>query len=355
MGGIRVSVPGKLHLMGEHAVVYGKPALLAAIDKRCHVVLIPRSDKKIQIFSENLQREVKLTINEILENTFIAQKEWERFKRERDQSILKAITKDPIAYLIIAIGETLLYYNQKLMNGFTINVSSDIPIGAGLGSSAAIAVSISAAITLFLSKPLDKWSLHELSVLIEQKKHGNPSGSDPAAVLHGNLVWFRKESEVLKVIQPVPFGIVDPIASGFYLVDTGCPIESTGEMVAFVRELYEQKLDAVGRVFEDLEKLTRDMVMVIKNNHEESLIQVVRQGERNLEHLEIVPEQVKTVIRAIESSGGAGKISGGGGKVKGAGNILVYHPRRRELDRILKSFSLQAIPIRLGAAGLTIH
>ncbi len=43
---IKVSAPGKIHLMGEHSVVYGKPALLAAINKRVFVELVPRKDKK---------------------------------------------------------------------------------------------------------------------------------------------------------------------------------------------------------------------------------------------------------------------------------------------------------------------
>src|SRR6266852_4922112 len=44
-----VSAPGKLHLLGEHAVVYVKPAIIAAVDKRCYVDIAEKMDKKISI------------------------------------------------------------------------------------------------------------------------------------------------------------------------------------------------------------------------------------------------------------------------------------------------------------------
>lgn len=355
MQSITVSVPGKIHLMGEHAVVYGKPALIAAIDKRCRVTLTPREDSRIQIISEQLKQDVVLTIDEVMEKTYHAQKSWEKFRAEHDVSYLKDITKHPIDYLIIAVGETLLYYGIPPKNGFTLSINSEIPIGAGLGSSAALAVAIASAITVFLEKDIEHARIHEIAVLIEQKKHGNPSGGDPATVRAGNLVWFRKESDILSVIQPIPFGVLDPLASNFYLVDTGSSDESTGEMIQAVREMYDEKIEFVGNVFNDLEKLTRDMVIVLKNNHEEDLIAIIKQGEKRLEHLGVVSDHVKQIIRKIEDSGGAAKISGGGGKTKGVGTILVYHTDRKKLEDVLSQFQLEPLSIRLGAPGLTIH
>ncbi|MDP3941109.1 MAG: mevalonate kinase [bacterium] len=352
---ITVSAPGKIHLMGEHAVVYGKPALLAAIDRRCKVSLMPRGDRNIQIISKDTGLDVTLSLDEVLEKTYHAQKQWEDFLEKKDAQILKAITKDPADYLSIAVGETLIYFGMPPESGFTITVSSDIPMGAGLGSSAALAAAVASAIMTFLGKKLDMWTIHEIALLIEQKRHGNPSGGDTAIVSSGNLIWFRKESEVLKVVQRVPFGILDPIASRFFLVDTGIPEESTGEMVQAVRDLYDEKIEFVANVFNDLEKVTRDMVIVLKNNHEGDLIEIIRQGEKHLEQLEVVSDEVKEVIRSIEGSGGAAKISGGGGKLKGTGHLLVYHKDKKTLEDVLAKFNLMPVAIRLGASGLTVH
>ncbi|MEN9406847.1 MAG: hypothetical protein RLZZ455_63 [Candidatus Parcubacteria bacterium] len=355
MQAITVSAPGKIHLMGEHAVVYGKPALLAAIDRRCTVHLLPRSDAKIQIISKDTKTDVILTLDEVMEKTYRGQKQWEDFLDKKDSQILKAITKDPVDYLAIAIGETLLYLGVPPQSGFTLTITSDIPMGAGLGSSAALAAAVATAIITFLGKKLEMATVHEIAVLIEQKKHGNPSGGDAAIVSSGNLIWFRKESEVLKVVQRVPFGILDPIASRFYLVDTGIPEESTGEMVQAVRDLYNEKIEFVANVFNDLEKVTRDMVIVLKNNHEADLIEIIKQGEKNLEQLEVVSGNVKNIIRSIEASGGAAKISGGGGKIRGTGHLLVYHSDKKTLEDVLAQFNLTPVGIRLGASGLTVH
>lgn len=352
---ITVSAPGKIHLMGEHAVVYGKPALLAAIDRRCTVHLSPRDDWKFQLVSKDADIDATLTLDQVLEKTYHAQKQWEEFLEKKDAQILKAITKDPTDFLALAVGETLIYFGVPPQSGFTISVSSDIPMGAGLGSSAALAAAVASAITKFLGKELEMQTIHEISVLIEQKKHGNPSGGDAAIVSSGNLIWFRKESEVLKVVQRVPFGILDPIASNFYLVDTGIPDESTGEMVAAVRKLYDQKIEFVSNIFNDLEKVTRDMVIVLKNNHEGDLIEIIKQGEKNLERLEVVSSQVKKIIRSIEELGGAAKISGGGGKIKGTGHLLVYHKDKKTLEDVLAIYNLKPVGIRLGASGLTVH
>jgi len=355
MRAIAVSVPGKIFLMGEHAVVYGKPALYAAVDMRCKVTLTPRDDKKIVIVAKNFKKEITLTVDEVLSQTYAAQQSWEEFQKKGDIGILKLITKDPMDYLVIAVGETLLFYGVPIQEGFTLTIDSAIPIGSGLGSSAAVAVTIASAITLFLEKQIDHNTIHEVSVLIEQKKHGNPSGGDPATVTHGNLVWYRKESDLLKVIQPIPFAVLDPIASNFYLVDTGTPEESTGEMVHAVRQVYDKKLAFAANVFSELEKLTRDMVLVLKNNHEADLMSLLRQGERNLEELSVVSDFVKGVIREIEVSGGAAKISGGGGKTKGTGILVVYHPDGKKLAEVLKRYDLTPLSVRLGAPGLTVH
>ena len=66
---IVVSAPGKIHLLGEHAVVYGKPALLVAINKRCTVTLTPRKDKQIEIISKNFKKSIILSKKQILQKT----------------------------------------------------------------------------------------------------------------------------------------------------------------------------------------------------------------------------------------------------------------------------------------------
>ena len=111
---IIVSAPGKIHFLGEHVVVYGKPALLAAIDKRCTVLISHREDKRVEIVSKNFNKSLVVSAAAVLEGAKLAQKNWETFIASGNVSLLASLTKEPLAYPIIAIGETLLYYKKHL-------------------------------------------------------------------------------------------------------------------------------------------------------------------------------------------------------------------------------------------------
>lgn len=398
---ITVSAPGKIHFLGEHVVVYGKPALLAAIDKRCIVSLTPRSDKSIEIISENLKKSITVSGLAVLEGTKLAQKNWETFIKTGNVTILLNLTKDPLSYPILAIGETLLYFSSlsrknssrlprqggvartiNLKQGFTLSINSDIPMGAGLGSSAALAVCIAAAVSSFLQKShphstvissgarnpkeisrrftprddkLDLKEIYDIAFRTEQKKHGRPSGGDPATVLHGGLLWFRKESQDLIIMQKVPFIIPERISRNFYLVDSGRPVEGTGQMVAAVKAFHDKQTQQVHKIFDEQENLTRQLLSALKNGNDTLMIRIIRVGERNLEKLGVVSSNVKKLIREIEKSGGAAKISGGGGIKKGTGILLVYHNNRKALEAVLQSHKLSYFQTRLGVEGVKVE
>lgn len=352
---ITVSAPGKIHFLGEHVVVYGKPALLAAIDKRCVVSLTPRKDRQIEIVSENLKHSITVSGLAVLEGTKLAQKNWQEFIKTGNVALLLNLTKDPLSYPILAIGESLLFYKKRLPSGFTLTIDSNIPMGAGLGSSAALAVCIAAAIGQFLGEKVDKEKVFDIAFRTEQKKHGRPSGGDPATVLHGGLLWFRKESNDLKIMQPLPFTIPEAISRNFYLVDSGRPEEGTGEMVASVKAFHDGKTQQAHKIFDEQENLTRQLLSALKKGDDTLIIRIIGAGERNLEKLGVVSVFVKKLIGEIEKSGGAAKISGGGGVKKGTGMLLVYHNNRKALEAVLQSHKLPYFQTRMGVEGLKIH
>lgn len=306
---IKVSAPGKIHLLGEHAAVYGKPALLAAINKRIYAEITARKDTKKEIILDGIS------------------------------------DKNAIDYVQYAIDVTVEYYKQKLSSGFILTITSEIPVGSGLGSSAASAVAIAGAVTLFLGQPFDKKTINEIAFLIEKYNHVNPSGGDTSASCYGGLIWYRKETEQVKLIQPIELQLSKNILKNFYLIDTGKPKETTKEMVQSVKRFVQRNKKVSEKIFNQQEELTKNLLIALQDNDEKEIKQIIKKGERNLEKIGVVPFSVKKLIRHIERLGGAAKISGGGGKSKSTGVLLVY--QKNKINAVYTSLFLGAEGLRI--------
>ncbi len=300
---IIVSAPGKIHLMGEHSVVYGKPALLAAVDKRCFVELTKRDDKKIVLIANNTPDFITITEEEIL---------------AKDTKISLQLD-----YVILILQQALRSYKKHFSSGFSLVINNQIPEGWGLGSSAAIAVAIVGAITLFLKENFDKEKINKIAFLAEQLVHGTSSGGDNSASVFGGFVWFRKETDDLKIIQQIPLDLSEEVKQNFFLLDTGKPEETTGEMVGLVKKFIDQNPRKAKKIFDEQEALAKDLLFALQHNTD-AVLEIIKKGEKNLENLGVVSSSVKKIIRAIEKAGGAAKMSGGGGKTKGTGMLIGY-------------------------------
>ena len=345
---IKVSAPGKLHLLGEHAVVYNKPAILAAVGKRCFVEINPRKDNNITVSSSNFKKEVKTNLNEIRIKFNKAQKDWEIYNENNDIALLKSITKDPLDYPFIIIGQFLDYFKLKSLPGFDLRINSEIPVGAGMGSSGALAVSIIGALSLFTNKPFQKETINKIAFLAEQKKHGKPSGGDNSTSCFGGLVWFKKDEG----LRPLDADLPEEVKKNFYIINTGTPKETTGEMVSLVRGLMEKKPKSTNAVLDNQEKLVHDLLPALEQANHNTIIEIIRQGESNLEKLGVVSSFAQKIIRAIEKSGGAAKICGAGGTTKSTGIILIYHTNEENLKKQFEASKITFLRVNLGAEGL---
>src|SRR3989344_377061 len=348
---IKVSAPGKLHLLGEHAVVYGKPAIIAAIGKRCFVYIKNRSDKKINISSESFGKSNNFTEKEIIDKTKKAQLNWEKYIENNDILLLKSITSDPLDFPAIIIGESLRYFKKKISSGFDLKIKSDIPIGSGMGSSAALSVAIAGGISIFLGEGLNKNVINEIAFKSEQKKHGFPSGGDNSASCFGGMIWYRKESPDLKIIQKIPFEFPAKLSRNFYAIHTGIPSESTGEMVSIVRNLHSKRKNFVDGILSNQERLVVELLSAVKREDELEIINIIKNGERNLEKLGVVSDSAKLLIRSIEKNGEAAKICVAGGKKKGAGIVLVYSKHTEFVKSLAKFHNYKCINIYMGEEG----
>jgi len=314
---VTVSAPGKIHLMGEHAVVHGAPALLAAIDKRIYVTVSFTGHNEGK---ENIQ-------------------------------IVSTETDDYIRQVVQIAGEKLGVHD---MPHLVISVNSDIPAGYHLGSSAAVAVAVTGALMYILKKIWNPVRINEIAYEAEQLKHGNPSGGDNTAVTFGGFLWFRKELEFLKSMWQLPFRTADSLTR-FYVIDTGRPLETMGEMVAHVAARVKKHPKKFRSVIYQNEIQTKRLTRAIKEGNEKELVDSIRAGQRTLEAMDAVSKYAKTFVRAVEKTGGAAKILGGGGRKAGVGYLLCYHARPGLLKEFLERFTTDLTPVRLGEEGVRLE
>lgn len=314
-----VSVPGKVHLMGEHAVVYGKPALLSAINLRLSVMIEP-AKKGVAIKSS-----------------------------------------EPEDYIRYALEIVKKEFSLTTLPPMVIAVDSQIPAGYHLGSSAATAVGVVAALVYFLKKIWNPERINQIAYEVEKKQHGNPSGGDNTAVTMGGFLWYRRELEFLKSMWQLPVKLPGRL-NNFYLLDTGRPKETTGEMVSFVKLKFNKPASPAGReksktenLFNENEKQTRRIAVAIKENNQEELLDALKRGERTLEGMGVVSKNAVIAIRAVEQIGGAAKILGGGGRSGGVGFLLCYHPEFAKLNQVAEKLNYPLQRISLGEEGLRLE
>lgn len=306
---IKVSAPGKVHFLGEWSVVWGKPAILATVDLRITVTLVPR------------------TQNDAIVHMY---------------GVIKKVI-EPIVKKHLKI---------KTIPSYNLEISSQLPIGAGLGSSAAIAVAYSAALLSFLKIQWDLNLVNNLAYEVEKVFHGNPSGADNSTIVYGGLMWYRKEAPDLKIIQPLPFTIPSKLAKNFILINTGTPKETTKQMIIIIQALFDKKPKLKEKFLTTQEKLVRELLPALKEGNKRELIRIIKEGEKNLDSIGVVSPFARDIIKKIESIGGAAKICGAGGKTKATGVLLAYHPNKEKLTNMIKSFNLPYFSTTLGVQGL---
>ena len=310
---IQVSSPGKIHLIGEHSAVYGKPAILAAINLRFYATIsksnekeiigITQYDNAIQNFQTNLEKIVseKFKINEI--------------------------------------------------PNYKIEFRNEIPIGSGLGSSAAFCAIFSLSLLEFLHIKWDLDLVNELTFEGEKIFNGNPSGGDNNTVVFGGLIWFKKETDNLKTFTPLSFTNLKNII----LIDSGRPTESTADMVTLTSLRAKRGNPSFNKIIDDQESLAKEMAQVLKDGDEKKLMQIIRKAEINLEKLGVVSKSTKAIIRKIENLNGAAKISGAGGIKTGSGMILAFHKDPNILIKFATADNLRYYSTQISNEGIRIE
>ena len=288
------SAPGKVILFGEHFVVYGVKAILCSINKRVTVTAEKTNERKISINSKigKLDLDPNKLISEI-------------------NSPLK-----PFYYLA----------NKAIENkdtGIHIQIDSEIPLGAGLGSSSACCVAGAAAIFKLFGN-ISREEILKLAIEAERTIFENTSGADCTVCTYGGIMEYDK-NKGFKKIEHEP---------NFQLVIINSNMEhSTQSMVSKVKEFENKNKEEFSKLSNLESKLVEDVLKLVKENKIQEIGQKMNQNQEYLENIGISNKELTKMIKIGQESSFGVKITGSGG-----GGCIFALTNESNLQNILKKF-----------------
>lgn len=283
----KISVPGSIMLLGEHAVLFGYPALAAAINQRVTVELKPENQQKI-IIKSSLLGEYQCELHD--------------FKSVK-----------PFQFILA----TIAYFQAELRTGFTLQIDSEFSDRIGLGSSAAITVATAIALQQWLQHDYNPFYLFQICLSIIRQVQGMGSGSDLAASIFGGVVAVIPETE--KSAKIIPISQSPPIA----LIYCGYKTP-TATVVEYVRQKYVHNPTHYQNLFQSMATLTRAGWEAIENKNWSELGIIFKQQHQIMQAIGVSDATLDKIIATLNqnSSLWGAKISG-----SGLGDCIVALPK----------------------------
>jgi mevalonate kinase len=295
---ITASAPGKIILFGEHAVVYGRPALAVPVTQlQARVTVSENSRGGVWIEAPNINL----------------------------SSDIALLSPDhPLAAVVFSVFSSL---NISQPPACTIYIQSTIPVAAGLGSGAAVSVAILRALSAYLNQPFPDEQVNKLAFEAEKLHHGIPSGIDNTVVTYAKPVYFIKGHAVKTFHVGAPFTIV--------IGDTGISAP-TKESVRMVRKLWDSDKSRWEKVFDRVGEIVWNARQAIERGDPVDLGNLMNANQGLLQKLTVSCPELDRLVEAARRSGAYGaKLSGGG---RGGNMIaLVNKENAPALTEALKS------------------
>jgi mevalonate kinase len=272
---VKASAPGKIILFGEHAVVYNRPALAVPVTQVQVDVQVSDSD------SAGVHIDAPMV---------------------RLHGELETLPPDhAIGSVILKVFSTLGISNRPNLK---VNITSTIPVAAGLGSGAAVSVALIRALSQHLHQPFSDEQVNNMVFEIEKLHHGTPSGIDNTVITFSKPVYFIKGQPIETFIAGKPFTIV--------IADTGVPAP-TKESVGDVRRLWQEDPGKFEAVFDQIAQVSIAARRTIESGNPEGLGPLMDQNHGLLQQLTVSSPELDALVTAARNAGALGaKLSGGG-------------------------------------------
>ncbi|MFT5707165.1 MAG: mevalonate kinase [Oceanospirillaceae bacterium] len=306
---IKVSAPGSVMLMGEHAVVKGHWAIACAVDKYIEVVLTPRVDRIIKIDSALAQYSASLD----------------------------ALKADKNLTFVLKVIELQL---ASLKTGFELKITAQFSHTLGLGSSAAVTVATVKALAQYTQQVLSKQQHLQLSLSVVHAVQGRGSGTDLAASIYGGIIAY----------QIAPCSVENlPLVPQLSLHYAGYKT-TTATVLALVAKKEQQAPALHQAIYELMNSITVASISAIKNQQWVLLGELMNMYQGQLDSLGVNDAALSDIVYQLRSEAGieagilGAKISG-----SGLGDCVISLGCQFELD------SYQQIEFNTSSQGTVCH
>ncbi len=314
---LTVSAPGKVILFGEHAVVYGEPALVGAIERRVRVRIRALNQKVVRIRSDATGGVKSFSFEELEQG------------------------EDALRYVKRAVSMAFEEAGEKA--GIELWISSELPPASGLGSSAAVTVATLKAVLTLLHEDVSRKKLASLAHRVELEVQGSASPTDTAAATYGGVLMVHPG----RGIERLGAGEGLPLVVGNTRKE-----RSTKLLVAKVRRLRESMPEVVDPIIGSIGTLTREARRCLENGELERIGELMNINHGLLEALGVSTQELSHLVYVARSAGAEGaKLTGAGG----GGCILAL--ARRKHEQVLRALGreCQAMPAEVTFEGVLLE
>jgi len=266
------SASAKIILLGEHFVVHGTKAILAAIDKRVTVTATFTENKTIKVNSELGTLEVPISSS------------YEEAKSEFRPFIF--------------LANKMINSNQNV-SGLEITIDSDIPIGVGLGSSSACCVAAAASIC-GLFKELSSEKILNLSIEAEKTIFPDTSGADCTVCTYGGMIEYPS---IEKIDNTFDLNLV--IANSMIPHNTKNSVEKVNKFKENDEDRFSQLCDLENRLIDEV-------IVAMKNNDATTFGLKMSENQKYLEEIQVSNDTLRDMISTLNEISLGSKITGAG-------------------------------------------
>ena len=283
------SAPAKIILFGEHFVVHGTKAILAAIDKRVTVTSTFTENKTIKVNSQLGTIEVPISSS-----------------HEEVKSEFR-----PFVYL----ANKIINSDQNA-SGLEITIDSDIPIGVGLGSSSACCVAAAASISeLFNELPSEE--ILKMSIEAEKTIFPDTSGADCTVCTYGGMIGYPS---IEKIDNTFELNLL--IANSMIPHNTKNSVEKVNKFKENDEERFSQLCDLENGLIDEV-------VVAMKNNDAIAFGLKMSENQKYLEEIQVSNDTLRDMISSLKEISLGTKITGAGD-----GGCIIALVKDENMDKV---------------------